>query len=132
MIGEVPLVNVKLGMLPAPSAEKTELYGGARTCSMPRWFAIPQAVKRAVATVGEHRELRRDIPSGAQFLGHPVGHLLVCLGLDQLGDSDRIEVEVVMRSSSSIANSARRRVQRDPAARVAPRDQGSREADPHR
>jgi len=42
-------------MLPAaPGAENTELYGGARILSMPRWAAIPAAVQRAVAAVGEH------------------------------------------------------------------------------
>ena len=55
----------------------------------------PAAVQRAVAAVGEHGELGREVAADPQFLGQPVGHLLVHLGLDQPGDLDRVQVQVV-------------------------------------
>jgi hypothetical protein len=55
----------------------------------------PAAVQRAVAAVGEHGELGREVAADPQFLGQPVGHLLVHLGLDQPGHLDRVQVQVV-------------------------------------
>jgi len=55
----------------------------------------PAAVQRAVAAVGQHGELGREVAADPEFLGQPVGHLLVHLGLDQPGDLDELPADDV-------------------------------------
>jgi hypothetical protein len=69
--------------------------GGASTRSIPRWFGNAAAVQRPVSAIREHGELFRKVTPNPQFLCHAVGHLLIDLGFDQLGDVDGLQVEVV-------------------------------------
>ena len=85
------------------------------------------AVQRPVAAVREHGELFRKVTPDPEFLGHAVGHLLVDLGLDQLGDLDGLQVEVV---AELLVDCERRalHIERNPPAGVLLRDRGSRVA----
>jgi hypothetical protein len=74
------LVDVQLVMLPAPTAENTEENGGASILSR-QALAMPQAVQRAVATVGQHGEFLRVVAAARSSVAMPLAMLAstVCL-----------------------------------------------------
>jgi hypothetical protein len=90
-----PLVDVQLrGVAGAESGED----GAEWRCEHPvdtQVVGNAAAVQRPVSAIREHGELFRKVTPNPQFLGHAVGHLLIDLGFDQLGDVDGLQVEVV-------------------------------------
>ena len=90
-----PFVDVQLGHVAGAESGENRAVRRGQDLVDPEVAGDPAAVQRAVAAVGQHGELLRQVAADAQLLGHPVGHLLIHLGPDQPRHLDRFGVDPV-------------------------------------